>query len=199
MYKGSSSRVIPIVLVVLVMAIAIAVLITVGRAIFGGDQSSQGQTDTGRQALLSTTSGHSVRMTVRGPIVANENFQSYLVLISPESRLLNNYTGYLGQSTSTKQLSNNVKAYEEFVHALDKATLMDGTAFSGDKDDTRGICATGSVYEFDVLTNGSSTKHLWTSTCSGSRGSLKGSLTQDKNLFMKQIPGADMASSQIAF
>jgi hypothetical protein len=198
MYKGSSSRVIPIVLVILVMVIAIAVLITVGRAIFGGNQSSQDQTNTGRQALLATSVGHSVRMTVRGPIVANENFQSYQITVSPSGRTFDNYTGYLDQVTKTKQLGNNVKAYEEFVYALDKANLVDGTPLTGSKDDTRGICATGFVYEFDVLDNDSSVKHLWTSTCRGSQGSLKGSLAQDKNLFLKQIPGTDTGTSQIA-
>ncbi|MNL50353.1 hypothetical protein D3C87_1733650 [compost metagenome] len=73
---------------------------------------------------------------------------------------------------------------------------MKGTAFEGDKDDTRGICATGTVYEFETVQSGQAVKRLWTSTCSGSKGSLAASTSQLKNLFVGQIPeGSRLISS----
>lgn len=188
MYKGNSSRILPILLVLIVVAIAIAGLVSLGRMVFGGDQTDQTQVDVGRDSLLNTSVDRSVRMTVRGPIVAEEEFRSYQVTVSSTSRLLVTYSGYLENTIETKQYSNNVKAYEEFVHALDKANMMNGQAFEGDKDDTRGICATGDVYEFEVLRGGESVKRLWTSTCRGSAGSFKASVNQVEDLFLEQIP-----------
>lgn len=191
MYRGNGSRIFPVILVLIIIAIAIAALVSVGRAIFGGDgeqSSQQTQVDTSRDSLLNTSLGHSVRMTVRGPLVADENFRSYQVVVSPDNRSLTTYSGYLERSLETKQLTNNVPAYEEFVHALDKANMAKGEAFTGEKDDTRGICATGKIYEYEILNAGSVVKRLWTSTCKGSPGSLKASSKQLETLFNEQIP-----------
>lgn len=188
MYKGNSSRILPILLVLIVVAIAIAGLVSLGRMIFGGESADPNQVDVGREALLNTSVDRSVRMTVRGPIVADEEFRSFQVTISPTSRRIVTYSGYLENTIETKQYSNNVKAYEEFVHALDKANMMNGQAFEGEKDDTRGICATGNVYEFEVVRGGESVKRLWTSTCKGSPGSFKASVKQVESLFLEQIP-----------
>jgi hypothetical protein len=188
MYRGNSSRIVQILLVLIVIAIAIAALVSAGRAIFGGGQTNQTQVDIGRDALLNTTLDHSVRMTVRGAIVADENFRSYQVVVNPSDRSLTTYSGYLDQPLDTKEYGNNAKAYEEFVYALDKANLMKGDAFTGEKDDTRGLCAAGKVYEFEVLNANKVVKRLWTTTCKGSVGSLKASTAQLETLFHNQIP-----------
>lgn len=188
MYKTSSSRLVPIVIILIVIAIAIAALVSVGRAIFGGSSPSTKTPDTSEQALLNTGDSHAVQMTVRGPIVADEDFRSYQITVTPSSRTLTTYSGYLDQVIDNKQLPNNTQAYEQLVYALDRANMMKGTALTGEKDDTRGICATGLVYKFDVIDSGNSVKDLWTSTCSGSKGSFGASVTQVKNLFLNQIP-----------
>jgi hypothetical protein len=188
MYRGNSSRIFPIILVIVVIAIAVAALVSIGRVIFNGGGTDQPEVDLGRQSLLNTDTTHSVQMTVRGPIVADENFRSYRVTVDANNRNLTTYSGYLEQPIDSKDLANSTQAYEEFVYALDRANLVKGTAFEGEKDDTRGICATGRVYEFEVISSGSVVKRLWTSTCKGSPGSFKGSVTQVQNLFLEQIP-----------
>lgn len=197
MYRGSSSRIVPIILVLVIIAIVITIAVSIIRAIFGGDSSQPSVNDNSRQELISTSADRSVRMTVRGPIIANEQFRSYQVTVSPESRNLTTYSGYLGQAIDTKALGNNTIAYEEFVYALDRANLVKGTPLSGDKDDTRGICATGYVYEFEARKANTTVKRLWTSTCSGSRGSLDANLNQVKNLFLRQIPNNNLISSSL--
>ena len=59
-----------------------------------------------------------------------------------------------------------------------------------DKNDVRGICAVGSLSEFTILSNDSAVETLWTSTCSGSQGTLRANVTQLSNLFTAQIPDA---------
>lgn len=187
MYRGNSSRIFPIIVVLIVIAISIAALVSVGKAIFGGNTTTT-QQDAGQKALLSTETGNSVSMTVRGPITADEDFHSYVVTVGAGERNLTTYTGYLNQQLDTKGLGNNDKAYEQFVYALNYANFMKDPALTGDKNDIRGICASGIVYQFDVLQAGVSVKQLWTSTCKGSPGSFRGSVSQISSLFLLQIP-----------
>lgn len=198
MYKSSSSRVVPIVLILIVVAIAIAVLVSVGRAIFGGNAPREtAQVDLGAESLVNTAVDRSVRMTVRGPLVADENFRSYQIAVDSSSRRLTTYSGYLDQTIDSVQLSNNTRAYEEFVYALSRANLMRGTELDDEKNDMRGICATGRVYEFEVLQGASVIKRLWTSTCKGSAGSLKAEVKQVNQLFHDQIPDSKATLSKI--
>ena len=141
-----------------------------------------------REALLDTTDGATVVMSVRGPIVADEDFRSYQVTITPNKREIQTYKGYLETVIEQKTLGNNTAAYDEFVHALDKANMTSGRQLSDERNDVRGICATGRVYEFKVMKAGESKQTLWTSTCSGSTGSLKANATQLTQLFLNQIP-----------
>ena len=191
MYKGNSSRVVPVIIVMIVVFIAIFALVLLGQAIFSGKDKSPAVVDSSQQDLLNTAATRSVRMTVRGPIVADENFRSYQVTVTPASRSLATYSGYLDNQKQLKELGNNVRAYEELVFALDKANMVKGVQLKDEADDTRGICATGNVYEFDVISEGKSVKHLWTSTCKGSPGSFKASVSQVKSLFLGQIPNSD--------
>jgi hypothetical protein len=188
MYRGNGARAFPIIIILIIVAIAIAALVSVGRSIFGGGDAADQPVDTSRSSLLNTGVDHSVRMTVRGPLVADESFRSYRITVSSSDRTLTTYSGYLEQPIDTKQLGNNVKSYDEFVHALEKANMVEGDAFTGDEDDTRGICAKGNLYEFEVLQSGSTVKRLWTSTCRGSAGSLRANSNQLQDLFLDQIP-----------
>lgn len=185
-----NSRLLPTILTVIVIIIAIIGLVTLARALFFSGSTSQprSEVDTNKQALLDTTDGSAVSMTVRGPIVAEENFRSYQIIVSPTSRDIKTYTGYLGTVLQQETLSNNTAAYDQFVHALDKANMSAGKQLSEAQNDVRGVCANGRVYEFRTLKNGEAIQTLWTSTCGGSKGSLKASETQLSQLFQNQIP-----------
>jgi hypothetical protein len=197
MQRNSRARFFPLIISLIVIALVIAAVVSIGRAIFNrGDSSSNdqtSQTDQGKEALLDTSSGRSVQMTVRGPIVADENFTSYRISVSNSDRSMDVYKGYVEEQTNGKALENNTQAYEEFVYALDKANMMKGNSAADDenKQDIRGICARGYVYEFAVLSGGNEVKKLWTSTCSGSKGTLDASKDQLSQLFLAQIPGSN--------
>lgn len=199
MNRSGVSRLIPIILIVVIVIVAIAALVGLGRAIFGGGSSKPSVHDTNETALLNTDGDRSVSMTVRGPIVADEDFRTYTIEVSPSQRSITQYQGYQKNTMDHKTFANNTQAYEQFVYALDKANLVKGTPFTDDKDDTRGVCATGELYVFDIYYNDSDAVHLWTSTCSGSRGSLNASVTQLSNLFMQQIPDSSDIHSLVSF
>jgi hypothetical protein len=190
MARYTRSRILPIALILIIVIIAVVAIVSLTRAVFfsGPSTSTTSQTDTSRDALLNTSASHSVRMTVRGPIVADEVFHSYQISVTPSSRTLVTYTGYLDKKVGQVALSNNVPSYEEFIYALDRANLTKGKQLTGTQNDTRGVCATGQVFEFEILDDTKSVKQLWTSTCSGSKGSLDASVKQLTALFVAQIP-----------
>lgn len=199
MVSYRTQRVLPVVLVIVIIIIAVAALVSLARAVFfSGESSTSEVVDVSRQALLNTSDGHSVAMTVRGPIVAQEEFNSYTISVSPSNRTMTTYTGYLDTVVEQQALGNNVAAYEQFVYALDKADLADGRELDEDRDDVRGVCATGRVYEFFINADGETVKRLWTSTCSGSRGSLDANVEQLRELFTAQIPDARSLTSNIS-
>lgn len=183
-----TSRMLPTILTIVVIVIAIAGLVALARLVFTGSSSNDRSIDTAQQNLLNTSEGRAVSMTVRGPIVADEDFRSFQVVISPTSRQFKAYTGYLDVITSQDTLSNNTAAYDQFVNALNRANMVAGTPFEGEKNNVLGICATGKVYEFSTLHDGEVQEMLWTSTCGGSPGSLKASAAQLSQLFLNQIP-----------
>lgn len=184
-----SSRVLPTVLTIIIIIVAIAGLVALARLIFTGSTSQTQETvDVSQQNLLDTSDGRAVRMVVRGPIVADEDFHSFSITVAPASREYQAYTGYLDVVTNQETLPNNTVAYDQFVNALNKANMVAGTPLEGEKNSTLGVCATGKVYEFSLLNGGSTEEMLWTSTCSGSKGSLRASATQLSQLFLNQMP-----------
>ena len=113
--------------------------------------------------------------------------------VSSSSRSLKTYSGYLGTVLEQRTLTNNVAAYEEFINALNKANLVAGQPLADEENETLGVCATGRVYEFRLLEDNDPTEMLWTSTCNGSKGSLRANATQLSQLFRAQMPdGAEL-------
>ncbi len=193
MQRNSNFRILPLIITIIVVALAIAAIVSIGRAIFSGGASNEeaAQVDQGRESLLNTSGGRSVQMTVRGPIVADEEFQSYQVEVSNSERSITAYKGYLESRTGGTSLSNNTRAYEQFVYALDKANMMKGEEPEAEADnDLRGICASGYVYEYATVSSGNIVKSLWTSSCGGSKGTLDASKEQLNSLFLGQIPNS---------
>lgn len=198
--KNSMSRFVPILLVIVITIVAVGVVIAIGRALMGGGNSdtadTQSSVDAGRAALLSSDVSRSVRLTVRGPIVADEKFRSYQITISPSSRIMTTYEGYLSNALESKKFDNNFTAYEELIYALDKRKMMDGRALTEEQNDLRGVCASGRVYEFETLVNGETLKKLWTSDCDGSKGSALANVSEILDMFLQQIPdGNKMAQT----
>lgn len=197
----------PLALVGIIAILVIVVFVSLGRAIFSAKPTSVADAPaatasttpaaTADPKLTSTLADRSVRMTVRGQIVADENYRSYSVTISPDSRIMATYHGYRGEVIDTETLDNTSKAYGEFVYALDRANLMTGDELTGDANETRGICATGNLYEFEMLKGDKVVKKLWASSCSGSVGSLKANLGQVMTLFQKQIPDFSAMTSKM--
>lgn len=185
-------RFIPMIFLIVIVGLIIAAAVSVVRIFTSSDQGqSTEQIDRSSEALLSTTADRSVRMTVRGNIVGDDVFRSYRVTVTPSKREFTRYKGYLEQPLVSKTYANNTKAYDEFVHALGRANLAKGQALTGDADDTRGVCADGVLFEFEIINGATTVKRLWTTTCEGAKGSLNGDVGLIQELFLAQVPDAE--------
>jgi len=193
-----NSRFFSIALVLIVIAIAIVGLVYLAQIIFfPGSKGNVPQIETSQANLTNTSADRSVSMTVRGRIVANEDFRSYQIMISPNQRVFTVYKSYLDQPIDNITLGNNTPAYEQFVYALNRAGLMNASELTGSSNDTRGICATGFLYEFQMYKSNKSIKKLWSTSCSRSSGSLKVNVSPSMNLFTVQIPGLQEKLSSV--
>lgn len=198
MYKGARPRIVPLLIAIVIIALIIAGLVSLGRLLLTNSATSNSQNQQGnvsdqiRSEVLNTADGRAVRFTERGPIVANENFKSYQILVTPSSRTYTTYKGYLAEVVDTKQYPNNTRAYEEFVYALDKAAVS-GIRDTQGNDDIRGVCATnGRVYLFETVNSGAATHSLWTSTCAQSKGTMAADVVKIRALFVNQISDFDV-------
>lgn len=189
MKRSVVQRIIPLIFILFIVGLVIAAIVSVVRIVTGNNQPVV-ELDGGNTSLLSTAATSKVRMTVRGPIVGNEEFRSYQVAVTPGSREFTRYAGYIKTPIADKSYSNNTAAYDEFVHALSKADLAKGTPLTGDVNDTRGVCATGQLHEFEIFNDNKVIKRLWTSSCKGSAGSLAADVEQLRALFLAQVPDA---------
>ena len=192
--KEKIIRLAPILLIVAIAILSIILIVNLGRMMFGSDDSSKKQSDSSKvedssvKELLTVDASRSVKMIVRGPIVSSEDARSYSIEVSPSARSLKVLKGYNGEIVDQKDYANSNIAYDEFVHALNKANMMKGTSLTGEDDDLRGVCARGHVYDFAIMKDEKIVKHLWTSTCAGSKGSLIANTKQLQSLFSSQIP-----------
>lgn len=188
MQRDGVSKLGSILLIFIVVVIAIAGIIWAGRMIFGGGKSAIETSDPGDSALLNVTANSGVRMTVRGRIDADETHRSYQITVRPNSRNMTTYQGYLGTVLRSENLANNTNAYTEFSFALDRAGMMNSRPLTDRANDVRGICATGNLYQFEVLDGDNVVKELWTTSCEAAKGSLNARSSSLRRLFTDQIP-----------
>lgn len=170
--------------------LAIVIVIAVGMFFIAQTMINTNQNqpiNTGKEALLKTSDGYAVSLSVRGPIVADEDFRSYKIVISPNFRGLDVYKGYKQVNLDSIKLNNNLPAYEQFVYALDRAGFMNGSVDS----DNKGVCATGYIYEFETIKDEKTVKKIWQSSCGSTRAISRSGVRIIMNLFLNQIKGGE--------
>jgi hypothetical protein len=182
-------RYLPVALVIIIAIVAIVGLVYVARLLFFSGNSVIPMDDNSRTEFLSTAADRSVRLQVRGNIVADENFRTYQIQIGPSQRRLTLYKGYEMNAFDNTLLYNNTPAYQQFVAALNRARMMNGNELTGEANNTNGICASGSLYEFQILQNNKVQKSLWSTSCGSAQGSLRANTNTLVSLFVSQIPG----------
>lgn len=172
----------------LIMAVVFILVIgAIFFAITNGFFSGRDDAET-RPAVTDITDARSVKMTVRGPIVGDEEHESYEIIVGTDERTITAFRGYVETSVGSRSFDNNRQAYTELVYALARAGFSEKRNTSDAQADERGVCPDGRLFVFEQLDNGRSVERLWTSSCSSQQGNLNARASTLKDLFDDQIP-----------
>lgn len=130
-----------------------------------------------------------VRITVQGPVVANEQYDSYQIEVGQNYRTLKTFNGYTNTITSQKDLTNNQTAFTTFMKALKRYNFT--SKIKGSGDDETGFCAVGNRYIYEIYDANVQKFRSWGSSCSNTTGTSTASGSSVRALFQKQIPDVD--------
>lgn len=126
-----------------------------------------------------------MKMTVSGKVNADQEHSSVNVVIGRSSNKIELIEGYEGRVVQTKTYESNENAYATFLRALDLQGYTKGND-DPDREDSRGVCPTGKVYTFEIITGSDTVQRFWTTSCGG--GTFKGNTAVVRTLFRAQIP-----------
>lgn len=127
-----------------------------------------------------------VRLTIDGPINADQTHQQIQIIVSNNSAIYEQIQGYQGNVVNQKSYANNVDAYTNFLTALRHAGFTRGTNNPALKNET-GYCPLGSRYIFELQQNGQDVERFWSTSC-GSPATYIGNVRLTLTLFQAQIP-----------
>lgn len=128
----------------------------------------------------------SVKLTVEGPIVADENFVSYEIEVGQDFRRLTVFKGYGKTVVLQKSFDNNDVSYEAFMKALGKAGYTSKNRAV--TTDERGSCAAGNRHVYELKDFEEQVQRLWGTSCATRDGSFAGSASAVRALYKAQIP-----------
>jgi hypothetical protein len=188
MQKGGPTRLGAFLLVLVVIALVVGGIVWLVRTLGGDDKTTVATESAGVVALTNVKDASGVRMLVRGPITAPENQRSYAIEIRPTARTMTTYRGYDGTVIRTETLPNDKAAYTELSFALKRAGMMNRRELTDAARELRGICANGTLYQFETLDGDKVVESLFAATCDLTKGSFAGLLPNVQRLFFRQIP-----------
>ncbi len=198
MRRGGPTRLGTILLVLIMAVVLIGAGVWVSRTFFGSDSDggTEEVVDHGQQLLDEPTETTAVRMSVRGPITAQENHYSIALTISASARNLTIWRSYDGSVMTSEDLTNSAASFNDLLSALNRAGYMKEAKA---EEENQGICAVGQLINFEIFeyktneqgeTKEEGGKRLWTTSCNGLTGSFDGLTTNVIDLFLDQIPDA---------
>lgn len=163
----------------LAVALIVVVFILIVRGLGGG--RSEVQSELVDYAKTQTV----MRLTVEGPVKIDQQRRAAKVTIGRSTNTIELFEGYEGKVLQTQSYASNEKAYATFLRALDLQGYDKGVD-DPKREDSRGVCPTGKVYTFEIITGSSTVQRFWTTSCGG--GTFKGKTDLIRRLFRAQIP-----------
>ena len=172
----------------------IGFIITIGLVIllivllFSGGGGTTKKVPTSGKALDSYASTDAeVRLTIDGPINAEQNHRQAQITVGRNSAVLNVIQGYNGTVVNQQNFANTEAGYSAFLHALELVGFTRGdTSNSGLKTEA-GHCPLGRRYIFEIIQGGKAIERFWATSCNGPHTYLGNVLTTIE-LFQVQIP-----------
>jgi hypothetical protein len=169
----------------------IGFLITIGLAIVlivllftGGGGSKKPKTT---KALADYAFSDSVvRLTIDGPITADQTHQAVRITVGQEDTIYEQVQGYQGTVVNQQSYASNQNSYSNFLYALGHAGFTRGDP-SKVLANEKGYCPLGSRYVFELIDSGNTIQRYWGTSC-GNPKTYKGNLNLTLSLFKAQVP-----------
>jgi hypothetical protein len=161
------------------IGLIVLVFILILRA-FGGNPSKV-EVELTDYAVTDTV----MRLTVEGQVNVDQDHRLAKVIIGRSQNTMQLVQGYQNKVIKTREYASNEAAYTTFLRALD---LQGYTRGNDDPrlEDSRGVCPTGTVYTFEIITGSSIVQSYWTTSCGG--GTFEGNSAVIRRLFRVEIP-----------
>lgn len=141
-----------------------------------------------------------IRLTISGPVVADEKHESLKIEITPSSRQLTLYKTYSDKEAKNIRLGNNKGAFTALSRALDKAGFTQGNRKYADAKYS-GECSVGRVYRLEYMQDGETKSDLWSTSCRSGKESFGGNIASILYLLRSQFPSfaEDLRGSSLTF
>jgi len=154
----------------------------------GGNQPATGSKPKTVDDLAAYASSDAVaRLTIDGPIVADQNHQAVRITVGQDDTTYEQISGYQGSVVKQQSFVNNQNAYSNFLYALGRAGFLKGDD-SKTLANEKGYCSTGNRYVFELIEDGNDIQRYWATNC-GNPKTYKGNLNLTLTLFRAQVPG----------
>ena len=150
------------------------------------------------QQLIGYASTDAVaRLTIDGPINADQNHQAVEINVGKNSVTFEQLSGYNGQVVNLQTFVSTEAAYNVFLHALALAGFTNGNSSPSASNDL-GYCPLGDRYVFEFNYNGNDLQRYWSTSCGG-LGTYSGNLGLTLTLFQAQVPNYDTLVQNVTF
>lgn len=171
--------------VISVIGIVLALFVVIIILISGGSGSKAAKPTTTTSLVDYNKSSTSVSFTTQGPIVGDEDYREIRITISQSKRVVQILKGYNQNVIKAQTFSNNEKAYQVFLAALDLA------GFRSEKKSTigdySGTCSQGDRFIYKLTDNNKDIENTWANSCISRQGTFAGITSDVESLFQAQI------------
>lgn len=173
----------------LATAAAIVVVILLVSGLFRTldvNQNNQTPSQITYDLLDQSTVDGVIRITIDGPVVAEEQYRSLRITVSKNVRTIEVLKGYGRTVEKTQTFSNSPDSFKAFLGALkaaDFAKRREGTI-----SDPRATCVTGTKTFYELQIGSDKKVDTWSASCSVKQGSFTGNTDAVVKLFRNQIP-----------
>jgi hypothetical protein len=139
-----------------------------------------------------------VRLTIDGPINANEDHQQVQITANQNVVTFDQFQGYDSTVVNQQQFVNSVNAYSAFLYSLELNGFTEGTNSSALSNE-QGHCALGDRYIFELIQRGNNLERYWATSCPKVAASFEGNLPLMLTLFDAQVPNYQTLTKNIIF
>jgi hypothetical protein len=181
----------------------IGFLITIGLIILlivllftGGGGSNPKKPKTTKALTDYASTDAVVRLTIDGPIVADQNHQAVQITAGQDDVTYSQVQGYQGTVANQQSFVNNQNAYSNLLYALGHAGFTKGDN-SKVLANEKGYCATGNRYIFELIDNGTDIERYWATSCGGTK-TYQGNLNLTLTIFKAQVPGYNTLTQNLS-